>query len=200
MGVVTIVLDTNVVEWSGMNCLRRAFNLTICVFCGACDCCVECWHCVNLVIHPQNRAFDHMLGFLPGVDGLHGSESNLVNTSDPSSERVTVNNTSPYIGPFDPDHSVQATTDKIFGQACLATDCNAPTMSGFIEFESARHGVEASKSVMNAFTPARLPVMSTLAEEFAVFDRFFCSVPGPTFPNRLFQLMGSSKGDTRTKV
>ena len=39
-----------------------------------------------------------MLGHLPGVNGLKGDEYNLVNTSDPQSERVTVNTTSPYVG------------------------------------------------------------------------------------------------------
>ena len=39
-----------------------------------------------------------MLGWLPGVNGLSGNESNIVNTSDPSSQRVYVNTTSPYIG------------------------------------------------------------------------------------------------------
>lgn len=42
---------------------------------------------------------------------------------------------------------------------------------------------------MNMFTPDRLPVMTALASEFALFDRFFASHPGPTWPNRLFQLM-----------
>jgi len=153
-----------------------------------------------VVLMEENRAFDHMLGWYPGVNGLKGNETNLVNTSDPSSDRVTVGKTSPYVGPFDPDHSTPATTDKIFGQDCLARDCNEPTMSGFVEFETARHGEDAAKSVMNMFTPDRVPIMSTLAQEFAVFDRFFCSHPGPTFPNRLFHLMGSSKGDTETKV
>ena len=50
----------------------------------------------------------------------------------------------------------------------------------------------------NMFTPDRLPVMSALATEFGVFDRFFCSHPGPTWPNRLFQLMATSKGCTET--
>ena len=31
-----------------------------------------------------------------------------------------------------------------------------------------------------------------------VFDRFFCSHPGPTWPNRLFQLMATSNGCTET--
>jgi len=71
-------------------------------------------------------------------------------------------------------------------------------MSGFLEFETHKHGIETSPTVMQGFSPDRVPIMSTLAQEFAVFDRFFCSVPGPTWPNRLFQLMGTSQGDTKT--
>ncbi len=66
-------------------------------------------------------------------------------------------------------------------------------------YEAARHGVEQARSILNTFTPERLPVMSALAQEFAVMDHFFCSHPGPTFPNRLFHLMGTSHGDTETE-
>ena len=117
------------------------------------------------------------------MNGLSGNEFNLVNLSDPSGERVTVQSTSPYIGPIDPDHSTPATTAKIFG----GTD--TPTMDGFIQFCLGRGKtlVECA-TLMNSFTPDRLPVSAALAREFAVFDRFFCSHPGPTFPNRLFQV------------
>jgi phospholipase C len=86
---------------------------------------------------------------------------------------------------------------------CLADpDCATPTMDGFAEFELHRHPGDVYKaaSLLNAFTPARVPVLSTLAAEFAVFDRLFASHPGPTFPNRLFQLMGTSSGCTETSV
>lgn len=117
------------------------------------------------------------------MNGLNGNEFNLVNLSDPNGERVTVQSTSPYIGPIDPDHSTPATTAKIFG----GTD--TPTMDGFIQFCLGRGKtlVECA-TLMNSFTPDRLPVSAALAREFAVFDRFFCSHPGPTFPNRLFQV------------
>ena len=47
----------------------------------------------------ENRSFDHMLGFMKrggklgnfNVDGLDGKEYNLKNVSDPSSEKVYVN-------------------------------------------------------------------------------------------------------------
>lgn len=136
-----------------------------------------------------------MLGFLKGVNGLKGDESNPYNTSDPSSLRVTVNNTSPYIGPFDPNHSTPPTTQKIFGRAGLSTQTKAK-MDGFIEFEYENH--KDPTSVMNMFTPDRLPIMTALVKEFAVFDHFFCAHPGPTWPNRLFQLLATSQGCTET--
>eukprot|EP01061_Rhynchopus_euleeides_P028953 TRINITY_DN4726_c0_g1_i1.p1 TRINITY_DN4726_c0_g1~~TRINITY_DN4726_c0_g1_i1.p1 ORF type:complete len:126 (+),score=44.59 TRINITY_DN4726_c0_g1_i1:44-379(+) len=67
-----------------------------------------------VLLMEENRSFDHMCGFFEGVDGLKGNEFNLLNTSDPNSKRFYVNNTSPYVGPFDPNHGVPATTDKIF--------------------------------------------------------------------------------------
>src|SRR6185436_13044536 len=48
--------------------------------------------------------------------------------------------------------------------------------------------------VMECFTPAQLPVLSTLAREFVLCDHWFCSIPGPTMPNRLFVQAASSGG------
>lgn len=38
--------------------------------------------------------------------------------------------------------------------------------------------------VMSSFAVEEIPIITTLAEEFAVMDRMFCSHPGPTWPNR----------------
>lgn len=141
-----------------------------------------------------------MFGFFPGVNGLTGKETNPLNTSDPNSKTVGILDNSPYIGPYDPDHGTTATTDKIFGMAGVKEGCTDPKMDGFIEFATVRKhkSLDEAQSLMNMFRPNRLPVMSALAENYAVFDRFFCSHPGPTWPNRLFQLMGTSLGCTAT--
>jgi phospholipase C len=47
---------------------------------------------------------------------------------------------------------------------------------------------------MKCFTPEDIPVLATLAREFAVCDAWFSSVPGPTLPNRAFAHCGSSNG------
>jgi phospholipase C len=38
------------------------------------------------------------------------------------------------------------------------------------------------------------PIINNLAIEYAVFDRWFSSVPGPTDPNRGFAMSGTSAG------
>jgi phospholipase C len=47
---------------------------------------------------------------------------------------------------------------------------------------------------MTAFTPDQVPVLTQLAREFAVCDRWFSSLPGPTWPNRFFAHAASSGG------
>ena len=45
-----------------------------------------------------------------------------------------------------------------------------------------------------AFEPAQIPILSQLAQEFVLFDNWFSSVPGPTWPNRFFVHAASSGG------
>jgi phospholipase C len=49
--------------------------------------------------------------------------------------------------------------------------------------------------IMRCFdTPKQLPVMFQLAQEFAICDQWFSSMPGPTWPNRFFLLAASTGG------
>jgi phospholipase C len=48
--------------------------------------------------------------------------------------------------------------------------------------------------IMNCFTPDRLPVISGLANAYAVCDHWFSSVPTQTFPNRSFVHAATSSG------
>lgn len=68
-------------------------------------------------------------------------------------------------------------------------------MSGFIEYE---HKHKSHCNVLDMFEPEKLPVITALAQEFAVMDRFFASMPGPTWPNRMFTIAATSAGSTET--
>jgi phospholipase C len=53
---------------------------------------------------------------------------------------------------------------------------------------------EMAPRIMKCFAPDALPVLTTLAREFALCDAWFSSVPGPTWPNRLFVHAATSDG------
>lgn len=77
-----------------------------------------------------------------------------------------------------------------------------PTMSGFVRdyilnFRQER-GIDPNPDeyarVMGGFTPEMLPVFSTLAKGFAVYDHWHCAVPSQTFCNRSFFHASTSHG------
>ncbi len=72
-----------------------------------------------------------------------------------------------------------------------------PDMGGFVAnyLAQATPGhAHAPESVMHHFTPDQLPVISTLAKQFAVCDRWFASAPCQTWPNRFFVHTGTANG------
>jgi phospholipase C len=146
-----------------------------------------------VVLMLENRAFDHMLGFLkrinPDINGLTGTEMNRYNSSDITSKACTVNDNASYKTYPDPNHSVPAVTTQIFGYGPETAD-PAP-MSGFVE------QYKENCDIMNSFNATRVPVISQLAQDFALFDAWYCSVPGPTFPNRLYWHSATSYGTSK---
>jgi phospholipase C len=149
-----------------------------------------------VVLMLENRSFDHYVGYLkqtlnPNIDGLTGNEYNLFNPQDPNSKRVYVNNRSPLVSP-NPGHQIPDATLQIFGKQYPGPS-DVPNMSGFVASAEGMHkgwGVP----VMEALSNSSVSVTSALASEFALFDRWFSSVPGPTEINRMYLLSGTSHG------
>jgi phospholipase C len=151
-------------------------------------------HIVVLML--ENRSFDHMLGWLQApdyqIDGVDGSEKNRDSTGEP----VAVTRNAAYSGDYDPDvaHDFMDVTEQIFGTKTPAPDA-APAMSGFVTNYGAVSGsVSKSHAVMKCFDPSKLPVITSLAQNFAVCTRWFSSIPGPTLPNRAYAHAATSVG------
>jgi phospholipase C len=66
--------------------------------------------------------------------------------------------------------------------------------------EQPDHGVENSTEdqTMNFYNQDEIPFYYELAQKFAISDRYFCSVLGPTFPNRSYLLAATSFGHITT--
>jgi phospholipase C len=144
-----------------------------------------------VVLMMENRSFDHMLGSLkavdPRIDGLTGTESN----PDTTNTAITVQSLAEYQGQLDPDpnHSFPAVDQQIFNGG------TTPTMKGFIKsYFQERRDVAHSQKIMYYFKANKVPVLTRLAQEFAVFNRWFASIPGPTLCNRAFAHYGTSFG------
>ena len=58
--------------------------------------------------------------------------------------------------------------------------------------------ISSTCQVMQTMGADKMPVMNALADEFVLMDEYFASHPGPTWPNRLFMLTGTSAGLTET--
>lgn len=157
-----------------------------------------------IVVMEENRSFDHFLGWLkrdsnPKIDGLTGAECNPTNTSDPKAPKVCVNDRQPYIIGVDPSHSVPAAGNQVYGQWPLPDVLpEVAPMNGFVQQYLSQGG--NPDEVVGAFNSKTLPITSTLATEFAVFDRWFCSVAGPTQPNRFFLHSATSDGMANNNV
>ncbi len=150
----------------------------------------------------ENRSFDHMLGFsqISGtdavngnptrIDGLSGSEQN----PSPNGGIVTVSSDAGFVMNADPGHEYTDVREQLCGRDC---DYSSPTPApgnidaniknnGYVSSFAAKYPSEDPSAVMRCFTPERLPVLMSLAKEFAICDHWFSSMPGPTWPNRFF--------------
>jgi phospholipase C len=152
----------------------------------------------------ENRAFDHMLGFsgITGrdaangsstqINGLSGSESN---TFDGQEYRVTRG--ADNVMPADPGHEFGDVLEQLCGAGATYSPGGAyPAINdaGFAASYMGSRGASDPSEVMKCFAPAQLPVLIALAQEFAVCDNWHASMPGPTWPNRMFVHAASSGG------
>ncbi|MFB4353476.1 alkaline phosphatase family protein [Microbacterium sp. LS_15] len=120
---------------------------------------------------------------------------------DPGEEYPHVN--TQIFGTIDPKGNADLFAEQMTAPFNAPTHGEKATMSGFLEdyiinFRRLRQGeppqpAEAAH-IMGSFSPEMLPVLSTLATEFAVFDHWFAGVPSQTFCNRSFFHASTSHG------
>jgi phospholipase C len=163
-------------------------------------------HVVVLML--ENRSFDSMLGMLypsgEAFDGLTGLEQNIWHKADGSAPQTIPVWKSPAMTPTaaciptpDPGELFTDIHMQIRGLADPATFNAEPTMDGFVDNymrQPASDGVHDPAAVMHYFTPEEIPVLSQLAREFGVSDRWHAPSPCQTWPNRFFAHTATANG------
>ena len=142
-----------------------------------------------VVVMMENHSYDNLLGDLgrtgpPEAKGLtfeNGVATNS-NPAGPGKERVKSIRLTDTQQAKDISQSYQATAEQIKGP-----------MEGFVTSE---HG---KPEAMGYYPDDVLPFSYSLARGYTVATRWFCSTPGPTYPNRRFMLAGTAFGGTTSK-
>lgn len=158
-------------------------------------------HVVVLML--ENRSFDSILGRLypgrPDFDGLSGNETNPLHGGGDIKvwNSGKLDATSMSIPAPDPGELWNDINMQLFGLDGLPGR-QVPPMNGFVNnYVRQKEMPENSylpESIMHYYTPEQVPVISTLAKEFAVCDQWFASAPCQTWPNRFFLHCATAAG------
>lgn len=146
-----------------------------------------------VVLMMENRSFDHMLGYLKleehraDVDGLTSGMSN----SDGQKSY--------------PIHHLDRTAFKANQDPCHSGGCVAEQLAdnngGFVKNYVKTHPKDPERDlVMGYFNKDELLTYDYLASMFTICDSWFSSVPGATWPNRLYALTGRANGSKDNKT
>jgi len=142
-----------------------------------------------VILIQENRSFDHYFGSYRGVRGF-SDQSAAFQQPDPA------NTTAPPISKLLPFHLDTSTTNA----ACTDDithdwvpqhlSWNNGAMDGFV---ISRLPINPNDAVltMGYYTRPDIPFYYAIADAFTICDNYFCSVMGPTDPNRLYTMAAS---------
>ncbi len=127
----------------------------------------------------ENRSFDHYYGFAP----FAGSAGVPTGYSQPDGAGGKV-------APF--QFTSLGTPDIGHSWNAVHSEWNSGKMDGFYTTD----GINC----MGYYTAAQLPYYYSLFDDFTLCGNYFCSVLGPTWPNRFYLAAGTSGGITTNCV
>ncbi len=137
----------------------------------------------------ENRSYDHYLGARSMLEGKPG-DGLAATMRNPDLDGNSIELWTPdqqQLCDIDPPHDWGAAHDQ----------WNNGLNNGFVTIHQSRHELKTAIEPMQYLTRKELPVTWALADKYATADQWFCSVMGPTFPNRFYWHTGTSGGINR---
>jgi phospholipase C len=141
----------------------------------------------TVVLMMENRSYDHLLGAramlegLPG-DGLVAGMSNL--RLDGTTE----------VGLHPAMFDSSCVVDPPHGWTAYDVQFNAGMNDGFVRAHEEKFGGTFFAEPMQYQARDQVPISWALADAYTICDRWFASVRGPTWPNRMYWHSGTSQG------
>ncbi|KAJ9102329.1 hypothetical protein QFC21_002729 [Naganishia friedmannii] len=160
----------------------------------------------------ENRSFDSVFGdvsYHDDVNSLVGKQyCNPINITTGNLGSICATNTLPDISPEDPDHGISGVNMQIFGtwhpeESSVQSGSQKAVMDGFVTQQLNRYhtdNISIGVRPIDYLSAQQVPILTSLAQEYVLFDRWFADVPGPTNPNRAYLTSGTSHGHGRNDV
>ncbi|MEO9224066.1 MAG: alkaline phosphatase family protein [Acidimicrobiales bacterium] len=132
-----------------------------------------------VVLMMENRSYDHLLGWMPGTNGkqaglkfpdLHGA---MVPTEALGSNTQAC-------GDKDPAHDWQS----------VAKQFNDGKLDGWLQTQTT-----GDHFPIGYYEQPQVPILGALAQNYTLFDNYFCSLMAATWPNRFYQLCAATDVD-----
>lgn len=136
----------------------------------------------------ENRSLDHLFGWMgPAIDGLQAGFANPTRLAVPADLCASNFETPLPVADPTPVETYRFTThcdtpDPDHGWNGSRIERNAGAMNGFVE--------RSGRTAMGYYEREDIPFLGWLATGYTTFSRYFSSVLGPTYPNRLYWLSG----------
>ncbi len=135
----------------------------------------------------ENRSYDHVFGARSMLEGKPG-DGLLETMTNPDAGGSPVG----LYRPTNTISSICVVDDPAHGWETSRAQFNAGQNDGFVSVHQAKYGSGASP--MQYLTRVEQPVSWALADAYTSCDRWFCSVMGPTIPNRFYWHAATSCG------
>lgn len=146
-----------------------------------------------VLLMQENRSFDHYFGTMAGVRGFDDANAMKLPNGRSVFHQPDAENPNGYLLPFHLDTKKtnaqkHPSTSHSFGTQHASW--NGGKMDNWLAAHRKSDGAKAPY-VMGYHTRADIPFQFALAEAFTVCDGYFCSVMGPTWPNRMYWMTGT---------
>jgi phospholipase C len=150
-----------------------------------------------VIVMQENRSFDHYFGTYPGVRGFDDRPKRR----DDLGVFAQARSDGTRVLPFRLDAA--SDTPMCAGDLSVPTHDWVPQhvcwddgrLDDFVKVHDGFDGDDQGPLVMGYFTRDGLPLYHALADAFTICDAWYCSMFGPTMPNRLLAMTGTIDPD-----
>ena len=149
-------------------------------------------HIVLLMM--ENRSFDHYFGTLSGVRGFSDPKAAKLANGRSVFHQPDPDNPDGYLLPYHLDSttsSAQAVPSLSHAWQIQHESLNGGAMDSWLRAHIAADSDANGPFTMGYYDSVDIPFQFALANAFTICDNYFCSVLGPTHPNRYMWMTGT---------